>query len=137
MGKNGGSSWLTAVKNVFRSPEKKCPRRRDRQQDSHLVEADEEEQHQQTVFALHLIIVTVLDFLKIFIHIIYTYTVTFNIFYSLYSQNVPFPPFKLKNILHQHQRWLSMNWNFVIIDKKLIWNLELGDLHISFILKSL
>ncbi|XP_018437954.1 protein IQ-DOMAIN 15 isoform X2 [Raphanus sativus] len=48
MGKNGGSSWLTAVKNVFRSPEKKCPRRRDRQPDSHLVEEDEEEQQQET-----------------------------------------------------------------------------------------
>ncbi|KAL0652058.1 hypothetical protein Bca4012_094749 [Brassica carinata] len=48
MGKNGGSSWLTAVKNVFRSPEKKCPRRRERQQDNGLVQEDEEEHQQQT-----------------------------------------------------------------------------------------
>lgn len=53
MGKNGGSSWLTAVKNVFRSPEKKCPRRRERQQDNGLVQEDEEEQQQQTVLDLH------------------------------------------------------------------------------------
>ncbi|CAH2064657.1 unnamed protein product [Thlaspi arvense] len=48
MGKTGGSSWFTAVKNVFRSPEKKCPRRRDRRQGNDLVEDDEDEQQQQT-----------------------------------------------------------------------------------------
>ncbi|CAA7055996.1 unnamed protein product [Microthlaspi erraticum] len=48
MGKTGGSSWITAVKNVFRSPEKKCPRRRDRRQGNDLVEEDEDEQQQQT-----------------------------------------------------------------------------------------
>ncbi|CAH8335525.1 unnamed protein product [Eruca vesicaria subsp. sativa] len=48
MGKNSGSSWLTAVKNVFRSPEKKGPRRRERQQYNGLAQEDEEEHQQQT-----------------------------------------------------------------------------------------
>ncbi|ESQ45604.1 hypothetical protein EUTSA_v10010990mg [Eutrema salsugineum] len=48
MGKTGESSWFTAVKNVFRSPEKKCPRRRDHRQGKDLVEEDEDEQQQQT-----------------------------------------------------------------------------------------
>ncbi|KAG7560218.1 IQ motif EF-hand binding site [Arabidopsis thaliana x Arabidopsis arenosa] len=47
MGKTGGSSWFTAVKNVFRSPEKKIPRRINRRQDNALVEEEKDEQHQQ------------------------------------------------------------------------------------------
>lgn len=63
MGKTGGSSWFTAVKNVFRSPEKKCPRRRDRRQgNDNLAEDDEDEQQQQTVLASHLIIFSFLGF---------------------------------------------------------------------------
>ncbi|XP_010426448.1 PREDICTED: protein IQ-DOMAIN 1-like [Camelina sativa] len=47
MGKTGGSSWFTAVKKVFRSPEKIIPRRRIRRQDNDLVEEEEDEQHQR------------------------------------------------------------------------------------------
>ncbi|XP_019102295.1 PREDICTED: uncharacterized protein LOC104791165 isoform X2 [Camelina sativa] len=48
MGKTGGSSWFTAVKKVFRSPEKIIPRRKIRRQDNNdLIEEEEDEQHQR------------------------------------------------------------------------------------------
>ncbi|KAL9294405.1 putative IQ motif, EF-hand binding protein [Arabidopsis thaliana] len=47
MGKTDGSSWFTAVKNVFRSPEKLIPRRINRRQDNDLVEEVEDELHQR------------------------------------------------------------------------------------------
>jgi len=50
MGKTDGSSWFTAVKNVFRSPEKLIPRRINRRQDNDLVEEVEDELHQRPVY---------------------------------------------------------------------------------------
>ncbi|EOA25106.1 hypothetical protein CARUB_v10018413mg [Capsella rubella] len=48
MGKTGGSTWFTAVKKVFRSPEKIIPRRKTRRLDNNdLVEDEEDEQHQR------------------------------------------------------------------------------------------